>query len=418
MLTPFESVKQSTTHLNPSRANHLTNINKDRAGINSLASLTNFQGAANSRCVKAVQFTPSFAGKVIDGVFYSSKALKLGDKRLAPDQAMELYQAAVNKKVFIKKTMKEVPGYNNAPYAGGGILETSAVINEAGKIYSAANVDFFSKRCAITSGVIASAKAINDLNDSIKAISLTNIEHDRRSLQVLANIGVDGRSRGGKDLQVVTARKMASGKTKIYVKTLEDVLGNVPLKKNLSVTQETETDMKIPVRYKFKVTDISMSSKAQDVANRLAKEQGINVNKMIRRIVFRAQARINRIDNAVRKSEGMFDNAPVSHERFGAAVYADNKNTYTSSNIEFFNNGYSNDNMCAERLAIANAINDGASKIYAIALRSNVYDNAYPCFECLGWMAKPRGGPDLLIAESDRDGKVSVKTLKEYLTTA
>jgi cytidine deaminase len=70
--------------------------------------------------------------------------------------------------------------------------------------------------------------------------------------------------------------------------------------------------------------------------------------------------------------------SPYSKFAVGAAVLASNGKIYTGANVENVSYGLS---MCAERVAIFNAISSGEKTIKAVAVWTKSA-NAYPCGSC------------------------------------
>jgi cytidine deaminase len=111
--------------------------------------------------------------------------------------------------------------------------------------------------------------------------------------------------------------------------------------------------------------------------------------------------------NALRNSYG-----PYSRFRVGCALLAASGNLYTGCNIENASYGLT---ICAERVALFNAISHGEREFNAIAIVSEK-DRAYPCGACLQVMSE--FAPDLVIIIFDNKHKIKVVKLKELLPKA
>lgn len=90
--------------------------------------------------------------------------------------------------------------------------------------------------------------------------------------------------------------------------------------------------------------------------------------------------------------------APYSHYAVGAAVLTEDGRIFTGCNIENASYGAT---VCAERTAIFQAVNEGATKITAIAIAGGLsgkepVDYAFPCGICRQVM-KEFGGDSMLI---------------------
>jgi cytidine deaminase len=363
-----------------------------------------------------------FSGKEIDGVIYSPKAQALGAKMLSPQMAKDLIHNCEDKIAEVETNKAKNPAYNNSRM---NVIEAASAMGANGKAYTACNVDFFSSRWGMPAGMLASCLAVNGLNNSIKALAVTNMNHDRKSLQWLANTNAKMHSsRGGKELQVVTLLKQPDGKDKVFVQTLDDLKGFVT--KDMPASEANTKVEKVPgLHYKpvpVQVNEIVFSDQAKQVAQNLEKTKAIDVSEMIKTLAHRSQQEADRIDRHVFETNGQYENAPVSHYHFHTAMLADNNKIYTATNSEFFDSGFMADVMCSERTAVAKAVNDGAQKAEILFVNNNQNHEDYCCAECLGWLSTARGGVDLLLPSFIRDekgnktDKVIVKTLGEYLT--
>jgi cytidine deaminase len=105
--------------------------------------------------------------------------------------------------------------------------------------------------------------------------------------------------------------------------------------------------------------------------------------------------------------------APYSRYAVGAAVRGDNGRVYTGANIENASYGLA---LCAERVAVAAAILDGARAIAAVAVVTQSAPPAAPCGMCRQTLAE--FARDLPIALANVDGARVDTTLAELLPRA
>ena len=88
--------------------------------------------------------------------------------------------------------------------------------------------------------------------------------------------------------------------------------------------------------------------------------------------------------------------SPYSKFSVGACVLFESGKKYTGANIENASYGLT---ICAERIAIANAISQGEdTKIKAIAIYSPNQKRCYPCGACRQWLSE--------FAVSEQDTKI------------
>lgn len=71
--------------------------------------------------------------------------------------------------------------------------------------------------------------------------------------------------------------------------------------------------------------------------------------------------------------------APYSKFKVGAALVTGDGNVYTGCNVENASYGLTE---CAERVAIFNAVSDGATRVVKIAIVSSSGVTTYPCGAC------------------------------------
>ena len=99
--------------------------------------------------------------------------------------------------------------------------------------------------------------------------------------------------------------------------------------------------------------------------------------------------------------------------RVGAAVLTSGGRIFTGANVENVSYGLS---MCAERVAVFNAVAAGEREIVAVAIVSR--GGVYPCGACLQVMQEFAGDEPPVIIAAATDGAVEVKTLSECLPCA
>ncbi len=373
---------------------------------------TRFTGSMKANSVNALSFT---GAESIDGVRYTKGALALGDQMLKPEEARALYQKSLDKVEQVKEWKETKEGYTNAR---AGTVGAATVLGDTGKTYTSCNVDFFSSRWGYTAGVVASSMAVNDLNNTIKAVAVSDMNLDRRSLNWLANTSNKyNHSRGGKNLQVVSMRPTSNGKQQLWVRTLGDIQGFMPK----AMPQEETMPEAVKVQGKTytpetpEINTIQYSDHAKTVMADL-EAKGVDVGALVKKLGGEAQGLANSIEKEVYETDSVFNTAPASNYRFMSAVHGDNDKIYTAANVEYYDNGFLAEVVCSEKTAISKAVNDGAQKIDMIFITNNQDHNDTPCCECLGWMSTARGGNDLLVASYIRDDDGN-KTDQAYVTT-
>ena len=105
--------------------------------------------------------------------------------------------------------------------------------------------------------------------------------------------------------------------------------------------------------------------------------------------------------------------APYSGFKVGAAVLAGSGKTYGGCNVE--NASYSL-TICAERVAIGNAILSGEKEIEAIAVVADASEPVTPCGACLQVLAEFFTPDDpIAIIAAKLDGSYGIRSLSEYL---
>lgn len=106
--------------------------------------------------------------------------------------------------------------------------------------------------------------------------------------------------------------------------------------------------------------------------------------------------------------------APYSRFRVGAAVLAASGRIYTGCNVENVSYGLT---VCAERVAIWNAVSQGEREVVALAVVAGE-SIAYPCGACLQVVREFAGGESPVIIIAATDGSSDVKSLSECLPYA
>jgi cytidine deaminase len=95
--------------------------------------------------------------------------------------------------------------------------------------------------------------------------------------------------------------------------------------------------------------------------------------------------------------------SPFSQFRVGAAILTTNGTIFTGCNIENSSYGLT---ICAERVAVFNAISSGASKFKAIAVVSDNYDFTPPCGACRQVLSDLAGDIDFVMIDSRERFKI------------
>ncbi len=125
------------------------------------------------------------------------------------------------------------------------------------------------------------------------------------------------------------------------------------------------------------------------------------LNKSIPEIVAAAE-------NARKKSSAAF-----SHFRVGAAIETKAGKIYSAHNVESSTYGLS---MCAERIALWNAITAGESRFKKIAIVSDAADFCPPCGACRQVMFELAG--DIEVYMTNKDGAIKKEKLSSLLPHA
>lgn len=96
--------------------------------------------------------------------------------------------------------------------------------------------------------------------------------------------------------------------------------------------------------------------------------------------------------------------APYSDFPVGACVLASSGKTYTGCNVENASYGLS---ICAERIAITNAVSQGEKSIAAIAIYAPKMKNCCPCGACRQFIHEFQGEDEIdVITQCDDSYKV------------
>jgi len=107
--------------------------------------------------------------------------------------------------------------------------------------------------------------------------------------------------------------------------------------------------------------------------------------------------------------------APYSKFRVGAAVKSGSGKIYTGCNIENASYGLT---ICAERVAVFNAISAGETTISVVVIVAGDEEIARPCGACLQVISEFAStysdNPTLIIASS-ANGDYDIKTISDYL---
>ena len=102
--------------------------------------------------------------------------------------------------------------------------------------------------------------------------------------------------------------------------------------------------------------------------------------------------------------------APYSGYRVGAALFTKTGKVYTGTNIENASYGLT---ICAERVALFNAVNEGEREFIAIAIVSDDPSNPpFPCGACRQVLAEFSPSMEIIVKKGD---EVIIKNLKELL---
>lgn len=102
---------------------------------------------------------------------------------------------------------------------------------------------------------------------------------------------------------------------------------------------------------------------------------------------------------------------PYSGRPFGAALLCAGGRVFTGANVENASYGLT---ICAERVAMTKAINEGQTRWTAMAIAAKGRRNSPPCGACLQFMAEFDVG-DLLVAWGKNEKSFETARLKDLL---
>lgn len=114
------------------------------------------------------------------------------------------------------------------------------------------------------------------------------------------------------------------------------------------------------------------------------------------------------IQSALKAKERAY--APYSGFRVGSALLGLDGKVYLGCNVENSSYGLT---VCAERVAVFNAVSNGCSTFKAIAVASDSPDFVYPCGACRQVLFEL--SEDILVILVKADGGFIEKSLKELL---
>jgi len=95
--------------------------------------------------------------------------------------------------------------------------------------------------------------------------------------------------------------------------------------------------------------------------------------------------------------------SPYSKFRVGAAILTENGDIFSGCNIENSSYGLT---ICAERVAVFNAISSGAAKFTALAVVSDDYGFTPPCGACRQVLSDLAGDIDIVLINSKGRSKI------------
>jgi len=102
--------------------------------------------------------------------------------------------------------------------------------------------------------------------------------------------------------------------------------------------------------------------------------------------------------------------APYSGFRVGAALLTSDNQIFTGCNVENASYGLT---VCAERIAVFNAISSGASEFKALVVVSDGEGYCRPCGACRQVIREC--GKNILIIMASNDGRYEAKSISELL---
>lgn len=122
--------------------------------------------------------------------------------------------------------------------------------------------------------------------------------------------------------------------------------------------------------------------------------------------------RVDELVSAAREAMECGSYAPYSRFNVGAAVLADGE-VFAGANIENASYPLS---LCAERSAVAAAVNAGKRSIEAVAVATRAHEPTPPCGGCRQVLNE--FGPGMLVVSEASDGRRAEWTLPEILPHA
>ncbi len=115
---------------------------------------------------------------------------------------------------------------------------------------------------------------------------------------------------------------------------------------------------------------------------------------------------------AQRALEGSY--APYSGFRVGAALLADDGRVFTGANVENASYGLT---MCAERVAVFQAVNAGARRFLRMVIVSDPPAWPYPCGACRQVLAEFSPDVEILVVRGEEDRLLDLEDLLPYRFT-
>lgn len=105
--------------------------------------------------------------------------------------------------------------------------------------------------------------------------------------------------------------------------------------------------------------------------------------------------------------------APYSRTKVGSALLCSNGKIFTGCNVENVSYGLT---MCAERVAVYNAVASGQKDFVKIAITSNQKREFSPCGACRQVLSE--FSPDITVIWQDGEGRIRSKGLTQLLPYA
>ena len=137
------------------------------------------------------------------------------------------------------------------------------------------------------------------------------------------------------------------------------------------------------------------------------------VKDMVRKHISEENMYRELIENALQAIKNSY--SPYSNFRVGSAVLCSDGKIYRGTNIENASYGLS---ICAERVAIFNAISNGCKSIDAIAVISEPEDPVPPCGACLQVIQEFASSRDMIVILRSINGNEKTYRLKDLLPVA